>query len=866
MTPERFQQAMQLFTQLCDRPESSRTPELDRLCGDDAELRRQVEGLLNEDASAARLRRVDVLAEAPLRVAGTLDGPAVGRDISPDWLGRYRVIRRLGEGGMGTVYEAEQESPRRTVAIKVLRPDAASAGLQKRFEHEAHILGHLSHPGIAQIIEAGRDVGSTGERLFLVMELIRGRDLISYADGQQLDPRQRLELFIRVCEAVQHAHQKGVIHRDLKPANILVVEESSRYQPISDSRAAAIGQPKILDFGVARLIDSDAALTAVHTHFGQWIGTLSYMSPEQVSGDPDEVDTRSDVYALGVLLYELLTGRLPYDVRNRSYFDAARTIREEVPQRLSTLGRMFRGDLETIAGKALEKDKTRRYQSAAELCADVQAFLRGDPIAAKRDSRWYVAHKAVRRYKLAVALVASLLVVSAAATVALALLYRDAGAARLQAEQAEAAAVRQAEQARRTLGVLREVVRSANSRALGREARVVDALAHVAEQSRTRLREDPASAADIEMVLGQTYCDLGFYPEALAALEESERLYRQTSPGGSAELADTLNHKGAVLAEMSRWDEAIAALREAQLLHRQFAPHDLADLAWDLANLGTILQRSERLDEAESLLRESLRIRRELPATGKRYWVEIAESLNGLAGLLYKRADFDAAASAAEEAISIYEQHVAGVLPSGYASSLNNLGAIELRRGSHDRTRQLYTAALKAIETLRGPDHAEVAYALVNLADFERNHGDVQRAEPLFRRCLEIRRRVNQPGHPELGYPLTGLGDVLLSLGRADEAAPLLREAWELRTRLSPEAFTTGLTTSALGRCLLAQGRLADAEPLLLDAYRLIESGGPQHRAVQKVVQALVTLYTQTGQAEPRAAWQARLNATAAGS
>ncbi len=277
---------------------------------------------------------------------------------------------------MGAVYEAEQDSPRRTVALKVVRPGLASAALLKRFGHESQILGRLHHPGIAQVYEAGVAEGQP----FFAMEFIRGQRLDEYARARTLP--ERLELMARVCDAVQHAHDQGVIHRDLKPANILV---------------DPTGQPKVLDFGVARATDADLLTEAGLTQTGQLLGTLSYMSPEQVSANPAAIDHRADVYALGVLLFELVAGRLPHRLENRPLAETARLIVEEDPPRVGTLNPELRGDVETIVAKALEKDRARRYASSAELAADLRRCLSHEPIRARPPSALYQLRKFARR-------------------------------------------------------------------------------------------------------------------------------------------------------------------------------------------------------------------------------------------------------------------------------------------------------------------------------------------------------------------------------------------------------------------------------------------------------------------------------------
>jgi tetratricopeptide (TPR) repeat protein/predicted Ser/Thr protein kinase len=311
------------------------------------------------------------------------DKSAAATEAMPEHIGPYKIHGVLGRGGMGVVYLAEQERPRRRVALKVIRPDALSAERLRRFEFEVEVLGRLQHPGIAQIHQAGTTDAGQGLQPFFAMELIDGLPLTTYADQRGLSTRQRLELFVKVCAAIHHAHQKGVIHRDLKPGNILV---------------DAAGQPKVLDFGVARVTDAGVD-TSPGTDIGQLVGTIPYMSPEQVTGEPGEVDTRSDVYTLGVICYLLLAGRLPHDVRGKPVPQAVRIISDAEPTPLSSVSKAFRGDLDRILATALEKDKRRRYQSASELAADIERYLRDEPIAARPGGAVYRFGKFARRNK-----------------------------------------------------------------------------------------------------------------------------------------------------------------------------------------------------------------------------------------------------------------------------------------------------------------------------------------------------------------------------------------------------------------------------------------------------------------------------------
>jgi serine/threonine protein kinase len=296
---------------------------------------------------------------------------------------------------MGVVYEAEQEQPRRRVALKLIRSEYAGPSAIRRFEQESEALARLHHPGIAQVYEAGTSDSGPGAQPYFAMEFIEnGRPLTAWARAKGLNLRQRLELVAQVCDAVGHAHQRGIITRDLKPANILVDEN---------------GQAKILDFGVARVTGSDIQATR-HTEIGQIVGTLAYMSPEQALGDPFELDIRSDVYALGVILYELLAGHLPYTL-SRNLHEAVLAIREQDPASLSSVSRAYRGDVETIVAKALEKDKARRYASAAELASDIRRHLLHEPIVARPASASYQLRKFVRRHTAIVAGVAAVFAV-----------------------------------------------------------------------------------------------------------------------------------------------------------------------------------------------------------------------------------------------------------------------------------------------------------------------------------------------------------------------------------------------------------------------------------------------------------------------
>src|SRR5262245_33999708 len=481
-------------------------------------------------------------------------GPAAGDPLVGAQIGPFTVLRRLGEGGMGTVYLARQEKPAREVALKLLRSAVVSERMLRRFELEAEMLGRLHHPGIAQIHQAGTFATPQGQQPYIAMEFVDGKPVDVYARLHALTMAQRLELAANICDAVQHAHQKGLVHRDLKPGNILVTAD---------------GQPKVLDFGVARAVESDVQLTA-HTEAGDLVGTLAYMSPEQVGGEPDELDTRSDVYALGVVVYELLTGRLPFEIERKLVHEAMRMIREEEPRRLSTIDKVYRGDVETIVAKALAKEKNRRYQSASALAADLRRFLHDEPIAARPASAFYQLTKFARRHRL---VFASLLSIAAA-------LVLGAGIAIWQAVRASAAETRAEEQAR--LAEARaEEARTQQQRAeqaaafaqdifgglspyvaSGQDTKLLRIVLQQTEvRIATELRDLPEVEAAIRITLGSAYTSLGLSADADQQLQRAGAVLANVDQD-HREARHLLGARAKLNLRLGRYQDAVAMLLE----------------------------------------------------------------------------------------------------------------------------------------------------------------------------------------------------------------------------------------------------------------------------------------------------------------
>jgi eukaryotic-like serine/threonine-protein kinase len=417
VNPALLQRAQEVFERVADLPITEIDEAVRAACAGDDDLAALVRDLLNSDAQTAGFMQTSIGADLRARLSQASDANAMRL---PRRLGRYRILGVLGEGGMGTVYEAEQDLPRRHVALKVMRAGLLNPELFSRFRREAELLGVLQHPGIASVYEAGNarpeyDDGPGHEQPYIAMELVKGQPLTAAAAALSL--REKLDLFARVCDAAECAHAHGIVHRDLKPSNVIVAED---------------GQPKVLDFGVARAAEGPGS--TLRTETGRLIGTLAYMSPEQCGGASGKVDRRADVYALGAILFEILTGRTPHDLRDRPLAEAARIVRDDEPSRLGSINRSLRGDLETIAAKALERDADRRYPTAAALAADIRRYLSDEPIVARRASTLYQLRKFARRNRTLVAGVLGIFLALTAGLIAAATLAKRESDARRAAD------------------------------------------------------------------------------------------------------------------------------------------------------------------------------------------------------------------------------------------------------------------------------------------------------------------------------------------------------------------------------------------------------------------------------------------------
>jgi len=788
-------------------------------------------------------------SSAPLSSAATIDTllpEGTGRQLGP-----YKLLQLIGEGGFGSVFLAEQTEPvKRRVALKVIKLGMDTRQVIARFEQERQALAMMDHPGIAKVLDAGAT--ETGQPYF-VMELVDGHPVTEHCDRNNLSITARLELFAQICSAVQHAHTKGIIHRDLKPSNVLV--------SVHD------GQPrvKVIDFGIAKATAGNLTEKTLFTGHRQLIGTPEYMSPEQAEGSMD-IDTRTDVYALGVLLYELLTGSTPFDsrrLRSAAFAEIARIIREVDPpspsSRLSQsadtlvtvaarrrieprkLSSILRGELDWIVMKALEKDRQRRYETASGLAMDIRRYLAGEPVSAAPPSTLYRFGKFVRRHKASVA-AASL--VAAALVVAVVGISWQARVASAQRDKAERIAEFMADMLQ---GVEPAVAR-------GRDTTMLKEMmtAAAARIEKGDLARSPEAELRLRATIGNTFRELALYDEASKMLAPAVPLARSLRRGDHAEIAEAMDNLAQLLNDKGDLAAAEPLYREALAMDQRLFPGDAPRVATDLNNLSQLLDDKGDLAAAEPLARQALEMRRRLyPGDHE----DVAESLNNLAGLMIGgnrgTGDLEGAEKLYREVLAMSRRLYPGDHPR-LAGALNNLSVLLKNRGDLAGAEPLARETLEMRRRLFPGDHPYVATGLNNLALLIQERGDLVAPEPLFRESLAMRRRLYPGGHTSTATDLLNLGGLLLDRGDAAEAEPCFREAAEMYGRTNGKDFwPAAKARQGLGSSLAHLGRFRQAEPELLEAERVFAAAPGVAVRHEKCVEALVTFYESWDKAEP---------------
>jgi len=735
VNPERYARVREIFLAACEQSAGARARFIAAQCGTDEDLARAVNELLAHRAESSRFLEAPALGpqfDAEQFAQPPTDDLAPGAAIGP-----YRIVAKRGEGGFGEVYEAQQERPvRRRVALKLLKAGMDSRQVLARFAAESQALASMDHPFVAKVFDAG--LAESG-RPFIAMELVDGAPITSFCAANRLDLRARLALFGRVCEAVQHAHHKGLIHRDLKPSNVLV--GGARENP----------SPKVIDFGVAKATGADDRERSALTQAGVLLGTPAYMSPEQAGRDARDVDTRTDVHSLGALLYELLTGEPPFDVerlRSASLAEIVRIVCDEEPPSPSAraarshaspvAARELRGDLDWIVMRALEKDGERRYASPAELAADLARHAAHEPVLARRPSAAYRAAKFTRRNRVAVA-AAALLVIALSAGLVGTLWQADVAggerdAAKLAQERAEAKAqsvLAGLEFVNAMLGAARPDV------ARGAEKTVREVLDDASAQAETAfVGKPPEVEAHVRALIGNAYRSLSRFDEARPHLERSFALFVECEGEDGGDTLRALNDLAALDGEQARWDLAEQRYRKSvALCTRSLGPDHLRTHTAQ-HNLAQVLRRLGRIDEARELLGA---LCNSTPGSDEAARRLHSVACHNLAGLLSQNGDAAGAIALVRQVLD--EQRT--FLPADHPDVLETQGALASMladTGAVDEADELFQQLLATELRVYGPDHVATAATQVNLAGIRLFQNRSAEAVELYERALATRR------------------------------------------------------------------------------------------------------------------------------
>ncbi len=807
MTPAQYQRIGEVFLAATQLDANQRDEYVRSACGSDLAVRDKVAAMLAQH-DAPQIDLETPALEASLEIEALLSNlPVPHAEAIPDRLGSYHILELLGQGGMGVVYRAEQQNPKRIVALKAIRHGLYGAKSLQRFALEAEALARLQHPGIAQIFEAGTDGEVDGAaQPYFAMELVEGETLTDFAEHQQLTIRQRVRILTDICDAVQHAHTKGVIHRDLKPGNIII---------------DAAGRCKVLDFGVARILDVDAPALTGDTDSSQLVGTLQYMSPQQVSGDSRNVDTKCDVYALGVIGYELLAGQPPYDLTGKNIPQASRLIAEAIPKRMSRMDRRLAGDLETIVQKALEKDAEQRYQTAGELAADLRRFLAHEPIVARPQSLAYQVQKFAQRHRIA-------FVATLAACLAIVVGVVGVIHGGMVAEQERIEAQRQFKIASAINDFLNDDLLSlANPLAEpDGDITVQEALDRASRSVASRFPKRDEVRAAIESTLGQTYMTLGVYSKAELHLKEADSicqsLYREDDPrafAASAPMVELLRRTG-------RLDEAESLAERSLDVLKVAKGSQHVDTLNAMDALARVQLVRGEVEEAESLLLQALESIEQIDPDG-----ELAMQLRSGLSDAYKEQGRNDEAAPLNELLLADARERWGDNDARTAIALNNLATLYLRKGLFDDARRLLEEAAQIAEPILGETHPEVLAIKGNLGTTFMNLERYSEAAEVLAITYEQNRRLL--GDENMDVIMSGqtLGAVYRYLHRYSEARIVFEETVEAADATLGEQHPQSLfARSYLGLTLVDLEEFESAEVLLratLKRYR--ESIGIGH-------------------------------------
>jgi eukaryotic-like serine/threonine-protein kinase len=790
--------------------------------------------------------------------------PAEGAPELPRRIGPYLLRHSLGEGGMGEVWLADQIDPiRRQVALKIIKAGMDTKEVVARFESERQALALMDHPAIAKVF----DGGTTSEgRPYFVMEYVPGIPITEHCDTRKLSTVERLRLFAEACEGVHHAHQKAIIHRDLKPSNILV--------SIVDEEA----QPKIIDFGIAKATGYRLTEKTLFTEVGAVIGTPEYMSPEQADSTGQDVDTRTDIYSLGVILYQLLTGQLPFasqELRFCSQDEFRRRLREAEPSRpstrLSTLGgdaervakdrntepgplrRQLEGDLDCITLKALEKERSRRYGTAAEFAEDIRRHLRHEPVLARPQGAGYRLQKYVRRHRVGTAVTAGLAILLVAFSATMAMQVRRTAAERDRANRERDSAERASaflgnmlgavtpdslgdalwkhlhqrvaevhrgegkseDEIKAALGSLDQSLRGVNPTQAALDVLDEQVLDRAGKTIERDMQNDRRLAARLEHTLAVTYRNLGLFPQAVRHVQRAVQLRREELGAEGQQTLKSLGLLANLYKRQGRYDEAEKTLQQALTAQRSTLGPDHPDTLDSAQDLAALYAFQGRYPEAEKLLVPILDLRR------KTFGVEndgTLDAISELARVYALQGRLEEAKKLILEDLEI-STRVHGADDTDTLVSVNNLATVYAEQGHYAEAEKLFRRAFETQKRVVGPEHATTLEAMNNVADICTEQGHYAEAEKLLNEALAIRRRVLGPDHPSTLFSINSLAELYLEEKRYGEAEKYARSALEGRRRVLGRDHQDTLTSlTNLAEANNGKGRYLEADKLAKDA------------------------------------------------
>jgi non-specific serine/threonine protein kinase/serine/threonine-protein kinase len=758
---------------------------------------------------------------------------------SPGPIGPYRLVRKLGEGGMGQVWLAEQTAPlQRLVALKLIRAGVSDNILLERFESERQSLARMNHPAIAKVFDAGTTSGGTP---YFVMEYVSGIPITLYCDQKRLAIRQRLELFLKVCEGVQHAHQKAILHRDLKPANILVNE--------IDGKPA----PHIIDFGIAKAIGDRDPVATMFTRAGNFIGTPVYMSPEQADPDIRDVDTRSDVYSLAVILYELLTGALPFDPtkwRNELHQEQVRKLYEQDPQAPSIQFRKkttaeadtatqtaklrstepqqlvseLKGDLDWITLKALERDRSRRYGTPSEFGVDIQHFLNNEPVTARPASRAYRVQKYVRRHRLGISIAAAVLLVLVAFSVMQTIELR-----RITKER---------DRANRIADFMTKMFKVSDpGQARGNSITAREVLDKASKEIDSGLAEDPEMQAQMMHTMGEVYYNLGLYKEAESLLRRAVDIRKQVLGPESRDALSSMSSLSQVLTDESQFDEAEKLSRASyEGARKSLGPGD-PDTLLNGLSLSVLLLDRNRFPDCETVLRELAANVDKVKDPELRSSIAQRIQTNFAIAYAYQGKFADAEKSFR----AVYELTLKKYGPD-HPATLNahmNIANVLLQEDKFADAEAIYKEVLEGDRRVLGPEHPRTLLVMGNLGIVYLNQKRYPEAEALYRQLVDLKTRVIGADNRQTLVVKAALADVLRMENELPEAEKICHEALGAERRvMGPDHSDTLVTQNAFGQILREEHRYPEAESVLLDTLArlcLANCNFASHRACHNV-------------------------------